>query len=185
MLALHYLAGVVAAGGAWDWPVAWLETVDAYQEADFLANGWQAISLPAFGRQLEILHGAAVPRWRPASPSPASSCWHACRPCGACRPRDAVALAAACGLLDQSARLGLRRHAPAARPRRAGRPLHRGGAEPWRERWGIAAAYAIALTWPLTAVLGFTLVPVLVLAAPFALLEVGPFRPRELGRGPA
>ena len=96
---------------------------------------------------------------------------------------DAVALAAACGLLISphawvyDATLLL-----PALVVLAARSTRRGW--PWRERWGIAAAYAIALTWPLTAVLGFTLVPVLVLAAPFALLEVGPFRPRELAADP-
>ena len=49
---------------------------------------------------------------------------------------------------------------------------------PWRDRWWLAAAFGIALTWALGGVVGVTLMPLLVFAAPFALLERGPFRPR-------
>ena len=46
----------------------------------------------------------------------------------------------------------------------------------WQDRWWLALAYTIAVAWPLTMPLGFTLIPLLLLAAPLALLVRGPFR---------
>ena len=157
------------------WPQDWLTTVDAYQEADFRANGWQAISLPALGTRLELVTGL---------PGLALAGWVigglivlACLPALRRLPLvEAVALAAACGLLISphawvyDATLLL--PALGVFAARAGR---RGW--PWRDRWWLAAAFGIALTWPLGGVLGVTGLPLLVLAAPFALLERGPFRP--------
>ena len=175
VLGLHYLAGVLATGGAFDWPVAWLQTVTDYQEADFVANGWQSISLPSFGRQLEILIG--VPGLTGVGYVIAGVILLACLPAMRRLPApESLALAAACGLLISphawvyDATLLLPALAVmAARAQRRGWP--------WQDRWWLAAAYIIALTWPVGGALGFTLVPLLVLAAPFALLERGPFRP--------
>ena len=171
---LHWLLGVIATGGQLDWPLAWLQTVDAYQEVDFLANGWQSISLPSFGRQLEILTG--IPGLSIAGFVTAGVIVLTCIPALRQRsPAEALALAAACGLLISphawvyDATLLLPAVAVMA-ARAAGRGW------PWQDRWRLAAAYAVALTWPLTGPLGFTLVPILVLAAPFALLERRPFR---------
>jgi hypothetical protein len=176
VLAGHWLAGVIATGGQLDWPLAWLETVTAYQEADFLANGWQAISLPAIGARLEHitgLSGLAVVGFVIGG-----AIVLACLPAMRRLPAvEGVALAAACGLVVSPhawvydatlllPALGLF----------AARAMRRGW--PWRARWWLAAAFALALTWPLGGFIGFTLVPLVVVAAPFALLEVGPFRPR-------
>ncbi len=175
VLGLHYLLGVVATGGSLDWPVAWLQTVTDYQGADFVANGWQSVSLPSFGRQLEILVG--VPGLTIVGYVIAGAIVLACLPAMRRLPvPEAVALAAACGLLISphawvyDATLLL----PALAVM-AARAQQRGW--PWQDRWWLAAAYIIALTWPLGGALGFTLVPLLVLAAPFVLLERGPFRP--------
>jgi hypothetical protein len=174
VLALHWLLGVVATGGQLDWPVAWLKNVDSYQEADFLANGWKAISLPSFGRQLENLIG--VPGLTIAGYLIAGVIVIACLPALRRLPAvDAVALAAALGLLISphawayDAALLL----PAVAVF-AARAAARGWR--WQDRWWLALAYAIAVAWPLTMPLGFTLIPLLLLAAPLALLERGPFR---------
>jgi hypothetical protein len=42
---------------------------------------------------------------------------------------------------------------------------------PWQDRWLLAGAYAISLTWPFGGVVGLTLVPILVLATPWALVR--------------
>jgi hypothetical protein len=47
---------------------------------------------------------------------------------------------------------------------------------PWRDRWLAAAAYGIALAWPVGGIIGLNPLIVLVLAAPFVLLGRGPFR---------
>lgn len=182
MLGVHYVAGVIATGGTFDWPTAWLHTVAEYQQADFAANGWQSISLPSFGRQLELLTG--VPGLTYLGYLIAGVVLLACLPAMRRLPAaEAVALAAACGLLISphawvyDATLLLPTLAVmAARSQRRGWP--------WRDRWWIAVAYIVALTWPLGGGLGFTLVPVLVLAAPFALLEWGPFRPAPVSSRP-
>lgn len=175
MLGLHYLLGVLATGGVLDWPAAWLGTVAEYQEADFAANGWQSISLPSFARQLEALTG--LPGLMLAGYAIGGVVLLACLPAMRRLPApESVALAAACGLLVSphawvyDATLLLPALAVLA-----ARAAQRGW--PWRDRWWIAGAYIIGLAWPLGGFLGFTLVPVLVLAAPFALLERGPFRP--------
>jgi len=175
VLGSHYLLGVVATGGSWDWPAAWLHTVAEYQQADFAANGWQSISLPSFGRQLELLTG--LPGLMLAGYAIAGIVLLLCLPAIRRLPApEAIALAAACGLLISphawvyDATLLL----PALAVM-AARAQQRGW--PWRDRWRIAAAYVIGLTWPLGGGLGFTLLPLLVVAAPFALLERGPFRP--------
>jgi hypothetical protein len=47
---------------------------------------------------------------------------------------------------------------------------------PWTYRWMLAAAYGIALSWPLGGLLGVNPLAIIVLAAPFILLGRGPFR---------
>jgi hypothetical protein len=184
VLAFHWLAGAVAAGDL-AWPRAWLETIGAYQGSDLHADGWQAISLPALGMRLEAvtgLAGLAAAGWVVAA-----LIVLACLPALRRLPViEAVALTAACGLVISphawvyDATLLL----PALGVY-AARAARRGW--PWRDRWWLALAYAIALTWPLGGVLGVTALPLLVLAAPFALLERGPFRPaasEPVGSGP-
>lgn len=176
MLGVQYVLGVVATGGRLDWPAGWIESVQAYQEADLLANGWQAISLPGLAARLALATGIG---WLPLvgyGVAAAIIAW--CLPAlrRAAWP-EAIALAAALGLLISphawvyDATLLL----PALGVI-AARAASRGW--PWRDRWWLAAAFGIALTWALGGVVGVTLMPLLVLAAPFALLERGPFRPR-------
>lgn len=174
VLGLHYLAGVLATGGRLDWPLTWLANVSAYQEADFLANGWQAISLPALGIRLELVTG--LPGLTLLGTLVGLAIVVACLP--ALRrlpPLDAVALAAALGLLVSphawvyDATLLLPALAVIA-----ARSAQRGW--PWRDRWWLAVAYAIALSWSLGGFVGLTAMPLLVLGVPLALVERGPFR---------
>ncbi len=45
---------------------------------------------------------------------------------------------------------------------------------PWRDRWLLAAAYALAVTWPLGGFTGLTAVLPVVVVAPFVLLRDRP-----------
>jgi hypothetical protein len=176
MLGVHYLLGVVATGGRLDWPAGWLRSVQTYQDADLLANGWQAISLPGLAARLGLAVG--VPWLTLAGYAAAGAITLWCLPAlrRAAWP-EAMALAAALGLLISphawvyDATLLL----PALGVI-AARAASRGW--PWRDRWWLAAAFGIALTWALGGVVGVTLMPLVVLAVPFALLEQGPFRRR-------
>jgi hypothetical protein len=176
MLGLQYVLGVVATGGRLDWPAGWLHSVQTYQEADLLANGWQAISLPGLAARLALTTGlpwltlagyavaAVIIAW--CLPTLRRVAWP-----------EAIALAAALGLLISphawvyDATLLL----PALGVL-AARAASRGW--PWRDRWWMAAGFGIALTWAVGGVVGVTAMPLVVLAMPFALLERGPFRPR-------
>jgi alpha-1,2-mannosyltransferase len=174
MITVQWLAGVVATGGRLDWPLDWLATIRAYQDADLAANGWQAISLPGVAARLGLvldmpwlvwvgyLAGGAIVLV--CLPALRRSSWP-----------EAIALAAACGLV-------LSPHAwiydatlllPAIGVF-AARAARRGW--PWRDRWWLAAAFAIASTWPLGGAVHVSAMPVLVVAMPFALLGRGPFR---------
>jgi hypothetical protein len=175
VLGFHYLAGVLATGGRADWPLAWLEGIRTYQEADFLANGWQAISLPAMGTRLEIVTG--WPGLALLGYLVGLAIVLACLPALRRLPLlEAVALAAALGLLVSphawvyDATLLL----PALGVL-AARAARRGW--PWADRWWLALAFGIGLTWSLGGFVGVTAMPLLVLATPFAILERGPFRP--------
>jgi hypothetical protein len=42
---------------------------------------------------------------------------------------------------------------------------------PWEDRWLLAVAFAIGLTWPFGGFIGLTAMPLLVLAVPFVLLR--------------
>jgi hypothetical protein len=55
-----YLAGVAASAGDWTWPVAWLNGLRGYLEADFAGNADKAISLPGLVARLP-----GVPTWLP------------------------------------------------------------------------------------------------------------------------
>jgi hypothetical protein len=179
VIVLHYLAGLLATGGQLDWPLSWLQTVEAYQEADFLANGWQAISLPALGTYLELVTG--LPGLALAGYLVGIAIVLACLPALRRLPAlEAVALAAALGLLVSphawvyDATLLL----PALGVL-AARATRRGW--PWRDRWWLAIAYGIALLWSSGGFVGLTVMPLLVLAMPIAILERGPFRPAAPG----
>ncbi|HTS15913.1 MAG TPA: glycosyltransferase 87 family protein [Candidatus Sulfotelmatobacter sp.] len=176
----QYLLGVVAAGGDWGWPATWWATVQAYNPLDLAANGWQAVSLPALlGR---LTPGGAAPGsfTGPALVGYLAGALIVLRSLPALRtwpPDRAVALACAAGLLVSphawvyDAALLLPALAVfAVDARRRGWP--------WQDRWLLAAAYAIAVTWPLGGPLGKVgvLLVVVVVMAPFALQGWWPFR---------
>jgi Glycosyltransferase family 87 len=178
MVALHWALGAVATGGRLDWPIGWLETVRDYQEADLVANGWQAISLPGLAGRAAL--ALDLPWLVIVGYAAAAVVIGWCLPALRRLPwPDAIALAAALGLLVSphawvyDATLLL--PALGVMAVRSGR---RGW--PWRDRWWLAAAFGIALLWPLGGVVGGTLMPLVVLAVPFALLERGPWRDPEL-----
>lgn len=174
LVGVHYLLGVLATSGAWGWPADWLATLRAYSGPDFAANGWQAVSLPALGTRLELLTG--VPWLTVVGYVAGGIVVLACLP--ALRvwpPERAVALAAATGLVISphawvyDATLLL--PALAVLAARAGA---RGW--PWQDRWLLAAAYGLALLWPLGGFVGFVPLVAVVTLAPAALLGWGPFR---------
>jgi hypothetical protein len=172
MVAAHYALGAVATGGNLAWPADWIETLRAYSDADFRENGWQAVSLPGIGGRLEVVTG--LPGLTLVGYVAGGLIVLACLP--ALRrwpPLDAVALACACGLV-------LSPHAwvydatlllPAVAVF-AARAVARGW--PWSDRWLLAAAFAVAVTWPLGGLVGITLVLPVVVAAPFVLLRGTP-----------
>jgi hypothetical protein len=49
-----YLAGVLAAGGDWLWPSAWLGGLGGYLAADFAGNADKAVSLPGLLERLAV-----------------------------------------------------------------------------------------------------------------------------------
>ena len=174
LVGLHYLLGALATGGAWGWPADWLATIRAYTAPDFAVNGWQAVSLPALGTRLELVIG--VP-WLTALGYVAGgfvvlACLPALR---AWPPERAVALATSVGLVISphawvyDATLLL----PALAAFTAGAAA-RGW--PWQDRWLLAAAYGLALLWPLGGFVGFVPLVAVVTLAPAALLGWGPFR---------
>ena len=170
----QYLAGVVATGGNVAWPSDWLATLQSYTGADFAANGWQAISLPALGQHLQLVTG--IPGLMLLGYALAAGIVVVCIPAMRRLPAlEAVALACACGLVISphawvyDATLLL--PALAVFARRA-----EGRGWPWRSRWWLAVAFGLGLTWPLGGLIGITALPLVVVAAPFALLGRGPFR---------
>jgi len=169
LVALHYVAGVLATGGNLAWPRDWLDTLSQYSAADFHDNGWQAISLPALGTRLELMTG--LPGLTIAGYAVGALIVLACIPTlRRLSLLDSVALACALGLVVSP-------HAwvydgtlllPAIAVF-ATRAARRGW--PWQDRWLLAAAYGIGLTWAFGGFVGLTLVPLLVVAAPFVLLR--------------
>jgi hypothetical protein len=174
VVAGHYLAGVIATGGNLAWPRDWLDTLAQYTAADFQDNGWQAISLTSLGTRLELV--TRLPGLAIAGFVVGAVIVVACIPALRRLPTlESIALACALGLVVSP-------HAwvydgtlilPAIGvfAARAGR---RGW--PWQDRWLLAAAYCIGLTWALGGFVGLTLVPLVVVATPFVLLG------RSLGR---
>jgi len=178
----HWALGVVATGGRLDWPLAWLDTVRAYQESDLLANGWQAISLPGLAARVGLATGLPWLVLVGYAAGIALVLW--CLPALRRMPwPDAVALAAALGLavsphawVYDAALLIPALGVFAARAARRGWP--------WRDRWWLAAAYGTALLWPIGGIIGVTAMPLVVVVVPIALLERGPFRPQTLVLSP-
>jgi hypothetical protein len=194
VVGLHYLLGVVATGGTWTWPADWLATLRDYSGLDFLANGWQAISLPAVaGRIATLLSGSGVD---PAAVSAGDvvvesgafsplvligygvGLVYVLASLGALRAWGVVAalsLAAAVGLVvsphawiyDATLLLPALGVLAVAAGKRGW---------PWQDRWLLAAAYGIVLLWPLGGPIGVATPIVVVLLAPAVLLGWGPLR---------
>jgi hypothetical protein len=169
--ALQYLAGVVATGGDWSWPSAWLAAVRTYSGPDLEANGWQAISAPSIGIRLGHLWSsdvAVVVGWVVGIGLAVAAlrvAWRA-------RPAAAVALALAIGVLvDPHAwvydatvllpALGLAGVAAARAgwPRRAVVPL--------------VLAFAAGSGWAFGGFAGITALPLVVAWLPFAGARTG------------
>ena len=52
-----YVAGVAAAAGDWAWPLAWVDGLQGYVEADFAGNADKAVSLPGLVARVPGLPG--------------------------------------------------------------------------------------------------------------------------------
>jgi hypothetical protein len=174
VLAVHYVLGIVATGGNAAWPLDWLATVRAYTVEDFRANGWQAVSLPAFLARFDLAMGTGTPFGPLAllglvlgaalviASLPALRRWPAV---------SSVALACAVGLVINPhawvydatlllPALAVFVRAAAARGWPAG------------DRWLLCGAYAAAASWPIGGIIGFVPLLVVVLAAPIVLLRI-------------
>ena len=176
----HYVLGVVATGGTWAWPLDWLETLRTYSGPDFLANGWQAISLPAVGGRVAAVLGAG----ESGAFSPLVLLGYAVglayvlaslRALRAWEVAAALALAAAVGLVvsphawiyDATLLLPAVGVFAVAAGRRGW---------PWQDRWLLASAYGVVLLWPLGGFIGVATPLIVVLLAPAVLLGWGPLR---------
>ena len=171
VVAVHYWLGFLATGGDIAWPGRWLALLQSerYAVLDLEANGWQAVSLPAFlartqfladgapslavvgfaaGAAVVVMCLAALRRWRvPASLALACAAGLVVSPHA--WTYDATVLLPAIALFSADA---------AAR------------GWDWRDRWLLAIAYGAALLWPLGGVMGFVPLAPVVWAAPFVLL---------------
>jgi hypothetical protein len=178
VLAAHYGLGVVATGGALDWPRQWLLTVGAETANDLQSVGWQAIGLPGILGRLSVGGSAPGSVLGPAmigyliGLAVIVSALGPLRRWGAQR---AVALTCALALL--AGPRGFAYDGTLLLPAIA--ILARDGADrgwPWDYRWLLAAAYGLALVWPVGGLLGLNPLALVVVAAPFVLLGRGPFR---------
>ena len=187
----HYLLGVVATGGTWTWPADWLATLRAYSGADFCANGWQGVSLPAVAGRLATAcgsvgstSGSTLTAVESGAFSPVVLLGYAVgliyvlaslRSLRAWGIVAALALAAAVGLVisphawiyDATLLLPAIGVFAVAAGRRGW---------PWQDRWLLAAAYAVVLLWPLGGFIQIATPLVVVLLAPAVLLGWGPLR---------
>lgn len=178
VLAAHYGLGVLATGGALDWPARWLSSVGAGTANDFESVGWQAIGLPGILGRLSV--GGSAPG---SVAGPAligyliglAVVLSARGPLGRWDARRAIALTCALALL--AGPRGFAYDGTLLLPAIA--ILARDAADrawPWHYRWLLAAAYGLALIWPIGGWLGINPLAVVVVAAPFVLLGRGPFR---------
>ena len=176
----QYLVGVVVAGGNWAWPSDWLTGLSGYSDVDLATNGWQAISLPALLARvpLSVLGSTA-----PAAMQGLSVIGYGlgtlvivlCIPAMRRLPLPrALALAASLGLLITPHAWVY--NATLLLPALA--VLWADGARrgwPWQDRWLFALIYAAGALWPLGGIVGFTLLPIVVIAMPWLLLGERPW----------
>jgi hypothetical protein len=188
----HYLLGVVASGGTWSWPFDWLATLRAYSGADFCANGWQGVSLPAVagrfatacsgldhgasgGGGIAVESGAFSPLVLLGYAIGLAYVVASLRALRSWGVVAALALAAAVGLVisphawiyDATLLLPALGIFAVAAGRRGW---------PWQDRWLLAAAYAVVLLWPLGGFIQIATPLVVVLLAPAVLLGWGPLK---------
>ena len=178
VVAAQYLLGVVATGGAWDWPARWVATVGVETAEDFQSVGWQALSLPGLLGRISIGGSAEGSLLGPALLGyavGAAVILASLRPMRAWDAPRATALL--CALALFAGPRGWSYDGTLLLPAVA--VLAREASEsgwPWQRRWLLAGAYGVALAWPLGGFIGINPEALLVLLAPFALLGLGPFR---------
>ncbi len=176
--AIHYCLGLAATGGALDWPARWLSNITAATANDFESVGWQVIGLPGMLGRISVGGSAPGAVIGPALIGYAIGLvviLSALGPLRRCEAQRAIALT--CALALFAGPRGFAYDGTMLLPAIAilGRDgLDRGW--PWTHRWMLAAAYGIALIWPLGGLLGVNPLAIVVLAAPFVLLGRGPFR---------
>ncbi len=178
ILAAHYGLGVAATGGMLDWPTRWLATVGAPMANDFQSVGWQALGLPAMLGRLSLGGSAPGAVVGPALIGYGVGLALVISALGPVRTWDAPrAVALTCALALFAGPRGFAYDATLLLPAIA--VLVRDARQrdwPWRGRWLLAAAYGLALMWPIGGFVGVTPLALVVLAGPFVLLGRGPFR---------
>lgn len=171
---VHLVAGAIAVGGDPGWPGTWLRAVSDYTREDFLANGWQASSLPSLGSRIGIAAGSTLPFVAFLAVAVVLAVVALRRVGRMTAPWAMAALAAVAILVSPHAWVY---DATLLLP-----ALGLLAVEAGRRGWPTAAvrafvvAFAIASTWPLGGFLGFTLLPLVVVAVPLA---VGRYAPTE------
>jgi hypothetical protein len=174
----HYLLGVAATGGLLDWPIRWVKLIAAETAIDFTSVGWQVIGLPGILGRLSIAGSAPGAILGPALVGYAIGLVLIVSALGALRSWDTPrAIALTCSLALFAGPRGFAYDATLLLPAVA--VLARDATDrgwPWQDRWLLAAAYGIALIWPVAGLIGLNPLAILVIAAPFALLGRWPFR---------
>jgi hypothetical protein len=177
VLTVHYGLGVVATGGALDWPGRWLLAVGAETANDVQSVGWQAIGLPGILGRLSVGGSAPGSVVGPAMIGYLIGLAVLLSALGPLRRWDAHrAVALTCALALLAGPRGFAYDGTLLLPAIA--ILARDGAErgwPWHYRWLLAAAYGLGLIWPIGGLLGLNPLALVVFAAPFVLLGRGPF----------
>ena len=176
--AIHYGLGLAATGGALDWPARWLSNITAATANDFESVGWQVIGLPGTLGRISVGGSAPGAVIGPALIGYAIGLVVILSALGPLRRWDAKrAIALTCALALFAGPRGFAYDGTMLLPAIA--VLVRDGLDrgwPWTYRWILAAAYGIALIWPLGGLLGVNPLAIVVLATPFVLLGRGPFR---------
>ena len=178
VIAAQYGLGVLATGGQLDWPARWLSTIGTETATDFRDQGWQAIGLPGILGRISVAGSAPGSLFGPALVGYVIGAVVILSALGELRSWDpARAIALTCALPLFAGPRGFSYDGTLLLPAVA--IVARDAAAhgwPWRYRWLLAAAFGIALAWPLGGLLRVDPLAVVVLAAPFVLLGRGPFR---------
>ena len=176
--AIHYGLGLAATGGVLDWPTRWLSNITAATANDFESVGWQVIGLPGMLGRISVGGSAPGAVVGPALIGYAIGLVVILSALGPLRRWEASrAIALTCALALFAGPRGFAYDGTMLLPAIA--VLVRDGLDrgwPWTHRWMLAAAYGIALSWPLGGLLGVNPLAIVVLATPFVLLGRAPFR---------